>query len=66
MDLSDRYNRRISLNRQTGMGLILVLEDFEVRNALVDIQVKTGMDFYVQGKPWQEGKIAVDKRELTL
>jgi len=29
----------------------------ETRNRLVDIQEKTGIDFYLEGGPWQSGKI---------
>ena len=33
------------------------LRSVELRNGLVDIQEKTGMDFYLAGNPWVNGKI---------
>jgi hypothetical protein len=33
------------------------VRSIETRNRLIDIQEKTGMDFYLQGSPWQNGKI---------
>jgi hypothetical protein len=33
----------------------------ETRNDLVDIQEKTGIDFYLHGNPWQAGKIEPEK-----
>lgn len=33
------------------------LRSIEVHNKLVDLQEKTGMDFYLDGHPWSEGKI---------
>ena len=35
----------------------LNIRSIETRNSLVDIQEKTGMNFYLAGKPWVEGKI---------
>ncbi len=35
----------------------LNIRSIETRNGLVDIQEKTGMNFYLAGKPWVEGKI---------
>lgn len=35
------------------------LRPIEVRNRLVEVQSKTGMDFYLPGKPWIKGKIEV-------
>ena len=36
------------------------LRPIEVRNQLVDMEEKTGMNFYLQGEPWIEGKIDVN------
>ena len=35
------------------------LRSIEIRNKLVDVQRKTGMDFYLKGNPWVDGKIEV-------
>jgi len=35
------------------------LRPIEVRNRLVEVQSKTGMDFYLPGKPWVNGKIKI-------
>ncbi len=35
----------------------LNIRSIETRNALVDIQEKTGMNFHLAGQPWVEGKI---------
>jgi len=35
------------------------LRPIEIRNKLVDIQEKSGMNFYLQGSPWIEGKIQI-------
>jgi hypothetical protein len=35
------------------------LRPIEVHNKLVDIQEKTGMDFYLGGHPWEAGKIEI-------
>jgi hypothetical protein len=35
----------------------LNIRSIETRNSLVDIQEKTGMNFYLAGKPWVDGKI---------
>jgi hypothetical protein len=37
----------------------LNIRSIETRNSLVDIQEKTGMNFYLVGQPWVEGKIDV-------
>jgi len=46
---------KVDQNR-TSIGLRTV----DIRNALVDIEAATGMDFYLPGKPWQDGKITMD------
>lgn len=33
------------------------LRSLEIRSGLLDIEKKTGMDFYLPGEPWQDGKI---------
>lgn len=38
------------------------MRSIEIRNRLVDIQEKTGMDFYLAGSPWIQGKIAVNNK----
>ena len=38
---------------------VLFLRSVETRNALVDIQDKTQMDFYLPGEGWIDGKIEV-------
>jgi hypothetical protein len=35
----------------------LNIRSIETHNGLVDIQEKTGMNFYLAGEPWVEGKI---------
>lgn len=35
------------------------LRSVQIRNALVDIQIKTGINFYLPGSPWIDGKIVV-------
>lgn len=35
------------------------LRPIEIRNKLVDVQEKTGMDFYLKGSPWIEEKIEI-------
>ena len=35
----------------------LNIRTIDIRNGLVDIQEKTGMNFYLAGQPWVEGKI---------
>ena len=35
------------------------LRSLEIRNGLVEIEQETGMDFYLPGHPWQNGKITV-------
>ncbi len=42
-----------SLRNNIGMRSI------ELRNQMVDLQEETGIDFYLQGNPWQDGKIRV-------
>ncbi len=42
-----------------------MIRPIEVRNGLVDIQEKTGIDFYLQGNPWDGGKIDVIKSDST-
>ncbi len=37
----------------------LGLRSVQTRNALVDIQIKTGINFYLPGSPWIDGKIVV-------
>ncbi len=38
----------------------IFLRSVETRNSLVDIQQKTGMDFYLPGEPWIDGKIVIE------
>lgn len=38
----------------------IFLRSVETRNKLLDIEEKTGMNFYLQGHPWIDGKILFD------
>ncbi|MDO1450941.1 hypothetical protein Q0590_32000 [Rhodocytophaga aerolata] len=42
-----------ALRRQIGLSPV------EIRNRLVDLEMKTGMRFYLPGAPWVEGKISI-------
>ena len=37
----------------------IFMRSIDLRNRLVDIENKTGMDLYLQGQPWVEGKIEI-------
>ena len=37
----------------------IFLRSIDLRNRLVDIENKTGMDLYLQGEPWVDGKIEI-------
>lgn len=37
------------------------LRSLELRNKLVDLEKELGLDFYLPGKPWREGKIHAEK-----
>lgn len=37
----------------------IFFRSIEIRNKLVDIQEKTGLNFYLQGYPWIDGKVEV-------
>lgn len=39
------------------------LRSVETRNGLIDIENLTGMNFYLGGRPWVDGKIVVNDRE---
>jgi hypothetical protein len=43
-----------ALRRSVGLRAI------ELRNSLVDMQEKTGMDFYLPGNAWIDGKIEIE------
>lgn len=47
------------LSKTNKLRAAAYLSPIEVRNQLVDIEEKTGMNFYLQGGPWIEGKIEV-------
>ena len=42
------------------------MRSVETRNALVDIQNQTGMDFYLAGEGWVTGKIEVDNNNESI
>ncbi len=41
------------------------LRSVEIRNGLIDIENLTGMNFYLGGRPWVEGKIVTRESEQT-
>jgi len=48
--------KKINENRKK-----VFLLPIDTRNKLFDIQEKTGMDFYLKGNPWIDGKITVSE-----
>ena len=48
-----------NLNQTNALRAKLYLRSVETRNAMVDIQEKTGIDFELPGKGWIDGKIEV-------
>ncbi|MFD1316449.1 hypothetical protein [Namhaeicola litoreus] len=50
---------RKDLNRTNKLREIIFLRPIEVHNKLVDIQDKTGMNFYLDGHPWSAAKIEI-------
>lgn len=57
---SDAVLNEINTNR-TAIGLRTI----EMRNALVDIENETGINFFLPGEPWKEGKITVANKKGT-
>ncbi|MEP2023770.1 MAG: hypothetical protein ABJH98_03730 [Reichenbachiella sp.] len=53
-DLNDQTKLKID-----SLRAVIGLRSVDLRNSLVDIQQETGIDFYLPGKPWQDGKINV-------
>ena len=47
------------LSKFNALRQIIYLRPIEVRNKLVDIQEKTGMNFYLPGNPWVKGRIKI-------
>ncbi len=47
------------LEKTNGLRANLLLRTVETRNALIDVQDKTQMDFYLPGEGWIDGKIEV-------
>jgi len=52
---SESVMRRINENRRK-----IGLRSIELRNALIGLENKAGMDFYLPGSPWQKGKIRIN------
>lgn len=52
-------NLKADLSRIDELRKTVSLRPVELRNTLVEIQEKTGMDFYLKGNPWIEGKIEI-------
>lgn len=48
-----------NLYRVNELRETVYLRPVEIRNKLIDIQEKTGMDFYLNGSPWIYGKIEI-------
>ena len=51
---SEQALAQVELNRKR-----LGLRSIATRNALLDLSSETGMDFYLPGEPWQDGKITI-------
>lgn len=47
------------LSKSNELRAAIYMRPIEVRNQLVDIEKKTGMDFYLNGGPWIEGKVEI-------
>ena len=50
---------RENLNESNELREQIYMRSIELRNRLVEIENETGIDFYLQGEPWVEGKIEV-------
>ena len=48
-----------NLNESNELREKIYMRSIELRNRLVEIENETGIDFYLQGEPWIEGKIEV-------
>lgn len=48
-----------SLLMTNELRISVLLRPVEIRNKLVEVQHKTGIDFYLPGRPWIKGKIAI-------
>ena len=44
----------------------IFMRTIELRNQLIEIEEKTGMDFYLEGSPWIDGKIEIRKDYSAL
>ncbi|MGI9547142.1 MAG: hypothetical protein ACR2MM_07900 [Flavobacteriaceae bacterium] len=51
---SEKALAKVELNRK-----LLGLRSIALRNALFELGRTTGMDFYLPGQPWQDGKITI-------
>ena len=52
--------KKVELPNTNELRKAIFLRSVETRNRLVDIQQKTGMDFYLPGEPWIDGKIVIE------
>lgn len=50
---------RASLSVTNELRELIGLRSIEVRNKLVDVEQRTGMNFYLPGNPWVRGKIEI-------
>ena len=50
-----------TLERFNEMRKVIMMRPIQLRNQLVEIERKTGMDFYLEGTPWIDGKIEILK-----
>lgn len=51
--------RQSDLEKTNELRKTVYLRPIEVHNKLVDIEEKTGMNFYLDGYPWEAGKIEI-------
>ncbi len=54
---------REALQRFDALRETVFLRPIELRNRLVEIQQKTGMNFYLPGEPWVKGKVEAVQNE---
>ena len=50
---------QVDLAKTNQLRAEVYLRSIEIHNKLIDIQEKTGMNFYLDGHPWNKGKIEV-------
>ena len=49
----------VSLAKANRLRMKIGLRSIELRNALIDLEETTGIDFYLPKNPWQDGRIEV-------